>query len=259
MKECSKCKTIKSREEFNRSSRSRDGLQSCCRECQKKSQGKWRENNPKYNSEYRQNNKDKFEEYYKNRKNKSDNKDKEKQIVVDEEEIYRKYREYYEKNKDKINKKNREYYKNNKEELDRKHREYYKQKTEEEIAKIYDNYISDNYPKRDVQYGVIYGVYNKITNRWYIGQTTSSFNIRYKNNFFNRKPKEMCEEKSILFLDDLNKYGEESFEIYEVLDVAFSLKELDEKEVYYIDYYKAYDEGYNSNRGYINGRDTLYE
>ena len=36
-----------------------------------------------------------------------------------------------------------------------------------------------------------------------------------------------------------------------MLDVAFSEKELDEKEAYYIDLYKAYDEGYNSNRGNI--------
>ena len=257
MKECSKCKTSKAKEEFNRSKRSKDGLQSCCRECQKKSQSKWRENNPSYNSEHRQNNKDKFKEYYENSKNnKGEIKQKE---YRDEDRIHKEYMEYYESNRDKINKKNREYYKNNKEELDRKHREYYKQKTKKDIVKIYDDYISNNYPSGNVQYGVIYGVYNKVTDRWYIGQTTSSFKIRYNNNFFNRKPKEMCETKSTLFLDDLNKYGEKSFEIYEVLDVAFSPKELDEKEVYYIDYYKAYDEGYNSNRGFINGRDTLYK
>ena len=49
----------------------------------------------------------------------------------------------------------------------------------------------------------------------------------------------------------LFKRIQESFEIFEVIDVAFSEKELDEKEAYYIDQYKAYDEGYNSNRGNI--------
>ena len=58
--------------------------------------------------------------------------------------------------------------------------------------------------------------------------------------------------------NDLIKYGKESFEIIEVLDVAFSPMELDEKEVYYIDYYEAYNKGYNSNKGFINGRQTLY-
>ena len=66
------------------------------------------------------------------------------------------------------------------------------------------------------------------------------------------------EKKKKLLKYDLEQYGEESFEINKILDVAFSQKELDEKEIYYIDYYKAYEEGYNSNRGYINGRDTLY-
>ena len=94
---------------------------------------------------------------------------------------------------------------------------------------------------------------------WYIGQTTTSFDIRYKGDFFKNKLEEMSECKRNLLLEDLEKYGEVSFEFKEILDVAFSPMELDEKEVYYIDYYKAYDEGYNSNRGFINGRQTLYD
>ena len=57
--------------------------------------------------------------------------------------------------------------------------------------------------------------------------------------------------KGQLLADDIEKYGQENFEIIEVIDVAFSERELDEKEAYYIDLYKAYDEGYNSNRGNI--------
>ena len=49
----------------------------------------------------------------------------------------------------------------------------------------------------------------------------------------------------------MERDGQESVEIFEVLDVAFSEKELDEKEAYYIDLYKAYDEGYNTQRGNI--------
>ena len=93
----------------------------------------------------------------------------------------------------------------------------------------------------------------KVTDRWYIGQTTTSFNIRYNTDFFSYKTIELSKDsiKGKLLQDDIEKYSEENFEIFEVLDVAFSEKELDEKEVYYIDYYKAYDEGYNSNRGNI--------
>ena len=119
--------------------------------------------------------------------------------------------------------------------------------------KIYENVTKHKYPNNDIQYGIIYGVQNLITNRWYIGQTTTSFDIRYNGDFFNRKYYELSEnnEKGKLLANDIEKYGQESFKIFEVIDVAFSEKELDEKEAYYIDLYKAYDEGYNSTRGNI--------
>jgi hypothetical protein len=96
-------------------------------------------------------------------------------------------------------------------------------------------------------------VQNLITNRWYIGQTTTSFNTRYCGDFFNHKYNKLSEDrpKGKLLFEDIEKYGQESFEIIEVLDVAFSERELDEKEAYYIDLYKAYDEGYNTYRGNI--------
>ena len=220
MKKCSKCNEIKPKEEFNKCSRNKDGLQTCCRECQKKSQKSWRKKNPNYDKEYckewRKENTDNIKEYQKIWREENPQKKKECQKRWREENI------------------------------------------EEAIKKIYDNFTNNTYPNGNIQYGVFYGVYNKITKRWYIGQTIKSFDIRYEGNFLKNKPKEMNEEKRRLFLNDLEQYGESSFEFHEILDVAFSPKELDEKEVYYIDYYKAYDEGYNGNRGYINGRDTLY-
>ena len=91
------------------------------------------------------------------------------------------------------------------------------------------------------------------SDRWYIGQPIIGFNNRYKGDFFNTKTNELHDDntKAQLLKDDIEKYGQESFEIFEVLDVAFSERELDEKEAYYIDYYNAYDKGYNSNRGNI--------
>ena len=104
-----------------------------------------------------------------------------------------------------------------------------------------------------MQYGIIYGVHCKVSDRWYIGQTIRSFKIRYNGDFFKYKFLDFSEDtpKLQLLHLDIEKYGQENFEIFEVLDIAFSEKELDEKESYYIDYYKAYDEGYNSNRGNI--------
>ena len=124
---------------------------------------------------------------------------------------------------------------------------------QQEIIKIHENVTKQRYPNKGIQYGVIYGVVCKVTNRWYIGQTTTSFNTRYHGDFFKNKLDNLLEDniKGKLLADDIEKYGQENFKIIEVLDVAFSEKELDEKEVYYIDLYKAYDEGYNSRRGNI--------
>ena len=231
MKKCNKCNEIKPKEEFNKCNRNKDGLQTCCRECQKKSQKAWREKNPNYDKEYckewRKENSDNIKEYQK----------------IWREENPQKKKEWCDKNPQK----KKEYQK-----------KWYDKKCEEAVKKIYDNFVNDTYPDGNIQYGVIYGVYNKITKRWYIGQTTRSFDIRYNGNFFKYKLENISGEKRTVLLNDLEQYGENSFEIYEVLDIAYSLKELDEKEVYYIDYYKAYEKGYNSNRGYINGRDTLY-
>ena len=177
-------------------------------------------------------------------------------------------RRYRENNKEKISEKNRLYYKDNKKEIKERHRQYrennkdkikehqhqsYEDKVYQEIRRIYRNVTKQRYPHNGIQYGVIYGVVCDNTNRWYIGQTTTSFNTRYQGDFFKYKFNELSEDnnKGQLLADDIEKYGQENFEIIEVLDVAFSEKELDEKEVYYIDLYKAYDEGYNSRRGNI--------
>ena len=159
----------------------------------------------------------------------------------------------------KILEQEKQYRIDNKDKISKQRKQAYDDKVKTAITKIYENYTKNNYINNNVQYGVIYGVHNKITNHWYIGQTTISFDIRYNGNFFKNKLKEMNEDKRNLLLKDLEEYGEESFEIYETMDVAFSPMELDEKEVYYIDYYKSYEEGYNSNRGFINGRQTLYD
>ena len=166
-------------------------------------------------------------------------------------------RKYYEKHKEerdsyfkKYNKKYHEEHKEERKEIWKEYtKEYHKKKCEESIEQIYINFTKKLYPKNDIQYGVIYGVHNIVTDRWYIGQTKYTFDIRYSGDFFNKKPNELSEEKKLIFEEDLKKYGKESFKIYGVLDVAFSEIELDEKEVYYIDYYKSYDNGYNSTRG----------
>ena len=246
MKKCNKCNEIKPKEEFNKCNRNKDGLQTCCRECQKKSQKAWRKKNPNYDKEYckewRKENSDNIKEYQK----------------IWREENPQKKKEWCEKNPQKKKEYQKKWCEKNHEKMREYQKKFYDKKCEEAIKRIYDNFVNDTYPNENIQYGVIYGVHNIITDRWYIGQTTRSFDIRYSGNFFKNKLENISGEKRTVLLNDLEQYGENSFEIYEVLDIAYSLKELDEKEVYYIDYYKAYEKGYNSNRGYINGRDTLY-
>ena len=241
-KQCGKCGELKEVEMFNKRASSKDGLQAKCKDCMKNHREENKDKILEYKKQYDKDNKERILKRQQNYYN--DNK----------EIILKKQKKHYIENKDIILEKQKQYDERNKERKSEYHKQWYEDKTNEAINKIYENYTKNNYPKNDIQYGVIYGVYNKITNRWYIGQTTRSFDIRYNGDFFENKFKYINGNKKELFLGDLEKYGKESFEIYDILDVAFSPLELDEKEVYYIDYYKAYEEGYNSNRGYINSR-----
>ena len=259
-KECSKCGEIKSVVNFYKNKTHKDELSSCCKECV---------------SIYRKNlylkNKDKTleqsHEYYINNREKV----LERQYqyhIKNKQKILDYHHQHYENNKEKIkeythlyhinNKQKRaayakKYRKQNKEKISEHYKNFYNDKVNQFMIEIYENFTKNSYPNKGTQYGIIYGIHCKVTDRWYIGQTRTTFNIRYHRNFFNCKNRELSEDNQKLKLlqDDIEKYGKENFEIFEVLDVAFSEKELDEKEAYYIDYYKAYDEGYNSNRGNI--------
>lgn len=290
--ECSNCGEIKTVDNFYKrnSNKSKDGVNPKCKKCicekQRKYQSEHKEERAEYNRkyykdnieilheycrQYRENNKEKLREnnkkYYEENKEeimkqhteyRYRNSDKVKKWHKNYREKYKdelleKGRLYQNNNREKVRESNRKYYHENLEkECERKHKSYEKI-SKQEMERIYDNFTKNNYPNNDIQYGIIYGVHCKGSDRWYIGQTIRSFNLRYNGNFFKNKFCCLSDEnkKGQLLHDDIEKYGQENFEIFEVLDVAFSEKELDEKEAYYIDYYKAYDEGYNSNRGNI--------
>lgn len=288
-KECSKCHGIKDVGEFSKDNRNKtDGLQSKCKQCEKQ----YRENNKKHIKErHKQYYKDNKESVKKRKKqyyedNKEHIKEHSKQYYKENKEQYKKYskqyrennpeynKQWYEDNKEHVKEHNKQWYEDNKEYMKEYHKQYrednkerrkeygkqyYDNKTLEAIREIYEKVTKKLYPHNGIQYGIIYGVYNTITDRWYIGQTTTSFDVRYNGNFFKYKVSEISEENSQLLVEDIETYGEGSFQIHEVLDVAFSEEELDALEVYYIDKYKAYDEGYNSNRGNINGKRSYRE
>lgn len=155
------------------------------------------------------------------------------------------------------------YRKNNLEkerEKDRKHSKIYREKIlNQYMLEVYEKYTKIHYPNKGIQYGVIYGVCNIITGRWYIGQTVTNFKFRYKSNFFKQFMVERGENNinKQIFQSDLERFGTESFEFIEILDVAFSNEELNEKEIFYINKYKANTEGYNTQRG--GGCNRLYK
>ena len=250
--ECGKCHEIKIANCFSKDKYNKDGVRTLCKQCRKE----YYENNKKeilekhrlYNENHKEEISEKCRLYHENHK--EEIRERHRQWYENNKEEQReKHRLYHENHKEEI----REYRENHKEEIRERYRQKYENKTQQEMMKIYENVTKQRYPHNGIQYGVIYGVVCNNTNRWYIGQTTNGFNTRYQGDFFNRKYNELSEDnsKGQLLADDIGKYGQENFQIFEVLDVAFSEKELDEKEAYYIDFYKAYDEGYNSSRGNI--------
>lgn len=108
-------------------------------------------------------------------------------------------------------------------------------------------------------YGIIYGIENKINNKWYIGQTTkyNGFKGRYNNkgegiervyNYhkYNKDKNNKCNGH---LLRSIEKYGFDAFEIHEEMDYAFSKYELDIKEKCWILIKDSFKNGYNRCEG----------
>ena len=86
------------------------------------------------------------------------------------------------------------------------------------------------------RYGVIYKITNKINNKIYIGQTIKSVHYRWKQH---------CRYKKAMISSAIRKYGEENFEIVELLS-AFDHEELNRSEQYFIKYFNTISpNGYN--------------
>lgn len=278
-KRCSKCGELKFIGIFSRDRHKSSGRVAACNECKNKYRKKYYKMNPnklkdykertkecrqEYSKEYAIKNKNKIANYHKEHYRK--NKDKianyhKKYYKENKHEISEKAKVYYKENKHKILTSQKNYRDNYKEKVNERARFYYGVVTEKSIEEIKINFTRNKYKTNRTQYGVIYKV-TCVNGRTYIGQTVNSFDVRYKSGFFYDKQYEFRNSESkqaLMLLEDYVLYGEEGFTIDKCIDVAFSPEELDKLEVYYIDKYKAYDEGYNSNRGYINGRTTLYK
>ena len=91
-------------------------------------------------------------------------------------------------------------------------------------------------------YGIIYKWTNTLNNKSYIGQTIHP-ERRYKRHL-NDAFKEKVDTH---FYRALRKYGTANF-TYEVLETVETCK-LNEKEIYWIDYFDSYYNGYNETKG----------
>ena len=92
------------------------------------------------------------------------------------------------------------------------------------------------------RYGIIYCIRNTINNKMYFGQTTETFDQRYRNGIQNTHNEHL--KKSI------DKYGIENFEIDKEFDIAYSKEELDKLENMYIIAWNTFNSTYGYNKTY---------
>lgn len=98
--------------------------------------------------------------------------------------------------------------------------------------------------------GSIYRIENILNGKNYIGQTTRDINLRFKEHILESK-----NPKTRLHIA-MHRYGIENFKLY-LLDKC-PISELNTKEIYYINMYDSYVEGYNSTKGGGNTKSRLF-
>ena len=251
--QCSKCKEWKEFNRFAKNGKCKDGTQkyqSYCKEC---------------NKEYREANKEKISER------------KKEYHETNKEKISERKKEYYKANKERINKREKEYRKVNKEKMIEYWKEYrevnkerisecrkerYKistQKSLDHTKKIcsQNGLINDKLKDKGL-YGIIYLFQNKINKRCYVGQTTIGLENRYSKDIIEGWVKNRKIFESVLLEEDIEKYGTEVFTC-DIIDIGYCRFHLDKLEAYYIDKYKAFEEGYNNNRGNLTTSDGIRE
>ena len=117
------------------------------------------------------------------------------------------------------------------------------------------------------RYGIIYKIENTVNGKCYIGQTTEKrgFKGRYQNKgnrierVYKRHKKEKEGNRYYIenLLNDIEKYGFESFVVHEEFDTAYSQEELDSLEKKYILEFNCVDNGYNNDDGGSNGKHSI--
>lgn len=258
-KECACCNEVKPVSEFYKHKPASDGLRPRCKECLKKYKQDNAESIKEYKKQYRKNNAEKIKEYSKEYQ--KNNAEKIKEYYKNNAEYYKEYqknkaekikeynKEYYKNKVEYYKEYNKEYRKNNAEYCKECNKKYNTKKVEKALQQIKTEVEKEpekyNYIEGKEIYGIIYLVHNIESDRYYVGQTVNSFDIRYQSGWlYSHSYKDTVKE-------DLTLYGKESFKFTKIFKVAHSQYELDKLEAYYIDYYNSYENGYNENRGNV--------
>lgn len=92
--------------------------------------------------------------------------------------------------------------------------------------------------------GVIYKIENKVNGKVYVGQTIRSVKERFKCH--KHRLKNNCHENEYL-LNAWNRYGEENFK-FEIIEYC-DIDDIDEREKYWIDFYRKKNGVYNIENG----------
>lgn len=92
--------------------------------------------------------------------------------------------------------------------------------------------------------GFIYKVTNDINEKVYIGQTAFTIEERFAEHC---KDRLQDKSKNRPLYNAMNKYGIEHFQIEQIEECP--IDKLSEREIYWIEYYNSYENGYNATRG----------
>lgn len=92
--------------------------------------------------------------------------------------------------------------------------------------------------------GKIYKIYNDVNDKLYIGKTLDTLENRFRKHQKDSKRQKI--EKRPLY-NAMNKYGIEHFYIELIEEV--DIEDLSTREIYWIEYYNTYKNGYNATRG----------
>ena len=97
---------------------------------------------------------------------------------------------------------------------------------------------------------LIYKVTNKVNHKIYVGQTTLTLKQRqnrHRTTFYHQREREVNNSR---FYNAIGKYGFENFQFDEI-EQCDSLEKLDEREMYWVDFYKSHNRnfGYNIKLG----------